>query len=103
MNGGRLPLRANGDRAGRVDVAALGVHDWPHESQDFRVEPTRIFAVSESQVIVEAIHRGRSRKMGIEIEAEIFWLYRLLDGRTRRWEMFMSREATLIAARPAEQ
>ena len=27
------------------------------------------------------------------------WLYRLQDGPTRRWEMFMSREAALRAAR----
>jgi ketosteroid isomerase-like protein len=73
--------------------------DWPNEWEDFEVEPTRIYALDDDLVIVEAIHRGRSRAMGIDIEAEIFWLYRLDDGRTRRWEMFMSREAALTAAR----
>lgn len=73
--------------------------DWPNEWEDFHVEPTRIFAPGDGQVFVEAVHRGRSRKMGIDIEAEIFWLYRLQDGRTRRWEMFMTREAALRAAR----
>jgi ketosteroid isomerase-like protein len=75
--------------------------DWPNEWEDFEVEPTRIHALDDELVIVEAIHRGRSKTMGIDIEAEIVWLYRLEDGRTRRWEMFMSREAALRAARSA--
>ena len=73
--------------------------DWPEEWEDFEVEPTRIFALDDDLVVVEAVHRGRSKQMGIDIEAEIVWLYRLEDGRTRRWEMFMSRDAALRAAR----
>ena len=73
--------------------------DWPNEWEDFEVEPTRIFALDDDLVVVEAVHRGRSKQMGIDIEAEIVWLYRLEDGRTRRWEMFMSRDAALLAAR----
>ena len=73
--------------------------DWPKEWEDFHVEPTRISAVGDGLVIVEAVHRGRSKTMGIDVEAEIVWLYRFEDGLTRRWEMFMSRDAALRAAR----
>jgi ketosteroid isomerase-like protein len=73
--------------------------DWPKEWEDFHVEPTRISAVDDGLVIVEAVHRGRSKTMGIDVEAEIVWLYRFEDGLTRRWEMFMSRDAALRAAR----
>jgi ketosteroid isomerase-like protein len=72
--------------------------DWPEEWEDFEVEPTRIQVLQDDLVLVEAIHRGRSKTMGIEIEAEIFWLYRLEGMQTRRWEMFMSRDAALAAA-----
>jgi ketosteroid isomerase-like protein len=72
--------------------------DWPSEWEDFRVEPTRIYALGDSAFVIEAMHRGRSLRMGLEIEVEIFWLYTLRNGRTLRWDMFMSREATLAAA-----
>jgi ketosteroid isomerase-like protein len=56
------------------------------------------FALDDDLVIVEAVYRDRSRKMGIDVEAEIVWAYRFENGRTRRWEMFMSRDAALRAA-----
>jgi ketosteroid isomerase-like protein len=75
--------------------------DWPAEWDNFQVEPTRIFSPGDDQVIVEAIHRGRSLTMGIDVEAAIFWLYRLKNGRTKRWEMYMSQAAAIEAARTA--
>src|SRR3954451_2623347 len=49
--------------------------DWPLEWQDFSVEPKRVFALDDSRAVVIAVHRGRSRTMGIEVEAEIVWLF----------------------------
>jgi ketosteroid isomerase-like protein len=72
--------------------------DWPREWDDFRVEPKRIFSPSADQVIVHTVHHGRSRTMGIEVDADIVWLFTLRDGRTRRWEMFLSLDAALDAA-----
>ena len=72
--------------------------DWPLEWEDFSVEPKRIFALDDNRAIVIAVHRGRSRTMGIEVEAEIVWLFSLRDERVRRWDMFMSLDAALEAA-----
>ena len=72
--------------------------DWPLEWEDFSVEPKRIFALDDNRAVVIAVHRGRSRTMGIEVEAEIVWLFSLRDERVRRWDMFMSLDAALEAA-----
>ena len=71
--------------------------DWPREWEDFSVEPTRVFAVGDDRVVVDTIHRGRSLRMGIEIEAPIVWLFTQEGGMTRRWDMFTSVEQALEA------
>lgn len=72
--------------------------DWPREWEHFQVEPKRIFALNDSQLVVVTVHRGRSRKMQIDVEAEIVWLLTFEDRLTRRWDMFMSLDAALDAA-----
>jgi ketosteroid isomerase-like protein len=73
--------------------------DWPREWEDFQVEATRIFAVDDERIIVDTIHRGRSLKMGIEIEAPIVWLFTREGDLTRRWDMFTSVDQALAAAK----
>jgi len=36
--------------------------------------------------------------MGIEVEAEIVWLFSFRDERVRRWDKFMTLDAALEAA-----
>lgn len=73
--------------------------DWPAEWEDFMVEPTRIFAVGDEQnFIVDAMHSGRSRKMGFEVEVQIVWLFAMEDGSMRSWKMFTSLDEALEAA-----
>src|SRR5436190_7828716 len=83
-------------RSGRLDRRAL--LDWPLEWQDFSVEPKRVFALDDSRAVVIAVRRGRSRTMGVEVEAEIVWLFSFRDERVRRWDKFMTLDAALEAA-----
>jgi ketosteroid isomerase-like protein len=76
--------------------------DWPREWEDFAVEPKRVFAIGEDRVVVDTIHRGRSLRMGIEIEAPITWLFKQESGLTRRWDMFTSVADALEAAGPPD-
>jgi ketosteroid isomerase-like protein len=71
--------------------------DWPREWEDFEVEPKRIFAPNDNQCVVVATHRGRSRSYGVDVEAEVVWLYTLRDERIKRWEMYMSLDAAMDA------
>src|SRR4051794_19167696 len=81
-----------------LDGLIDAILDWPREWEDFQVEPERIFALSDSQLVVAAVHRGRSREMEIDIEAEMVWLPTFEDRLMRRWDMFMSLDAALDAA-----
>ena len=72
--------------------------DWPREWEKFRVEPKRVFACNDRQFVVVAIHRGRSRRMGIDVEGEIVWPFTRQGGRTTRWDMFLSLEQALEVA-----
>jgi ketosteroid isomerase-like protein len=64
--------------------------DWPREWEDFAIEPKRIFAVGGDRIVVDTIHRGRSLRMGIDVQAEVVWLFTQEGELTRRWEMFLS-------------
>jgi ketosteroid isomerase-like protein len=73
--------------------------DWPRQWENFELEPKRIFAANDNQFIVVAVHRGRSKQMGIDVEAEVVWLFTMRDERTTRWDVFMSLEQALEAAK----
>ena len=72
--------------------------DWPKEWENFRIEPTRIFAPNDDQVIIVAIHRGRSVRFELDVEAEITWLFTRRNDLMTRWEMFMSVDEAVEAA-----
>ena len=59
---------------------------------------SRVFALDEDRIVVIAIHRGRSLRMGIEVEVEIVWLYTLRQGLLSRWQMFVSLDDAVRAA-----
>ena len=72
--------------------------DWPHQWEDFSVNATRIFALDEGRWAIQAIHRGRSRSAGLEVGAEIVWVFTYEDRLMRRWDMYMSLDEALRAA-----
>ena len=72
--------------------------DWPRVWDDFRIVPHRIFAPDDDHFIVHATHSGRTRTVEMEIEAEIYFLMRWLDGRVANWDMFLTKEEALRRA-----
>jgi ketosteroid isomerase-like protein len=76
---------------GMVDA----ILDWPRQWEDFRFEPRRIFAPNPDNLILIALHGGRSSAVGIEVEAEIVFALRLRDGRMTRWDMFLTLDEAL--------
>ena len=72
--------------------------DWPRQWDDFRVEPRRVFAPDPGNLIVIAVHRGRSHSMDIEVEAEIVFVFRVRDRRLTRWDMFLTLDEALSRA-----
>jgi ketosteroid isomerase-like protein len=73
--------------------------DWPREWKDFHVEPNRIWEAGDGVFLIDATHSGRSLRMGIEVEVQIFWLFAFEDGLMRSWRMFTSLDEAQEAAR----
>jgi ketosteroid isomerase-like protein len=73
--------------------------DWPRQWRDFRMEPRRIFAVGEDDLVMVSLHRGRPHTIDIEVEAEIVFLLHWRDDLVARWDMFLSIDEALEAAR----
>jgi ketosteroid isomerase-like protein len=72
--------------------------DWPRQWEDFRVEPVRVFAVGQDQLLVDQIHRGRPRSVDIEVEARVVFATRWREGRLTNWDMFLTLEEALSRA-----
>ena len=69
--------------------------DWPRQWEDFSMEPRRVLAADDEQLIVVALHRGRPHSMDIHVEAEIAFLFRYVDGLLVTWDMFLTVDEAL--------
>ena len=74
------------------------MEDWPTQWEDFQMELLDIIDAGDDVVVAVTRHRGRGRESGIEMDFEVFYVYRLSDGRLARLDMFFSREQALEAA-----
>ena len=72
--------------------------DWPRVWDDFSIRPNRIFAPDDDHFILHATHSGRARTVGIEMEADIYFVMRGEDDRITNWDMFMTEEQALRRA-----
>ena len=72
--------------------------DWPLEWEGFEVEPVRVFAANDEQVVIVVIHLGRPPSMEIEVEQEFTWMMCWRDEKLTRWDMFMTVDEALRAA-----
>lgn len=68
--------------------------DWPLQWEHLTIEPKRLFGEvgedGDQHVFAVATHRGLSKLAGVEVEAEIVWLFTYRDGLLTRWTMHMS-------------
>jgi ketosteroid isomerase-like protein len=80
------------------DALVEALLDWPRQWDDFRMEPRRIFAFGDDQLLMVALHKGRPPSMDIEVEAEIIFRMRWRDGLLTRWDMFLTLDEALSRA-----
>jgi ketosteroid isomerase-like protein len=69
--------------------------DWPRQWNDFSIRPHRIFAPDDDHFVIHGTHSGRSRTVGIHVEAEIYFLMRCEDDRLTNWDMFLTLDEAL--------
>jgi ketosteroid isomerase-like protein len=75
--------------------------DWPRQWDEFRMEPRRIFAAGDEQIVMVSLHHGRPHSIDIEVEAEVVFLVTFRGATLTRWQMFLSVDEALEAARAA--
>jgi ketosteroid isomerase-like protein len=75
--------------------------DWPRQWDEFRMEPRRIFAAGDEQIVMVSLHHGRPHSIDIEVEAEVVFLVAFRAGTLSRWRMFLSVDEAVEAARGA--
>jgi ketosteroid isomerase-like protein len=73
--------------------------DWPLQWEEFRMEPRRLFAEGPDHLVMDTVHFGRPHSIEIDVEAEVFMVLSFEDGLATRWQMFLSRDEALAAAR----
>jgi ketosteroid isomerase-like protein len=72
--------------------------DWPSQWENFRMDLVELIDAGDGVVVGVTRHRGRGRQSGISMDFEVFYVYRLLESRLARLEMFFDRERALTAA-----
>jgi|SRR5262245_643081 len=77
------------------DAFVEALIDWPRQWEDFRIEPRRTFAADDEHLVIVGLHRGRPPSMDIEVEAEIVFLVRYVDGLLVAWDMFLTVDEAL--------
>jgi ketosteroid isomerase-like protein len=85
----------SGTFAGRDEVGRW-FGDWfATFDRDAHFDIERIVDVDESSVLLIARHRARGRASGIEVEDDVFWLYRLREGKIAYVRAFETRAEAL--------
>jgi ketosteroid isomerase-like protein len=71
---------------------------WIDTWDDYSIEPRDAKEFGDN-VFVALHQRGRGKASGVELEADVFFVYTLRNGKVVRWLMFPSEEEALEAAR----
>lgn len=70
---------------------------WGNELEAIQFEPLE-FRENASKVFVRLRLSGRGRASGVEVDAEVFHLLELREGKVQRWRTFWDRGQALAAA-----
>src|SRR5690348_652555 len=58
--------------------------DWPSEWEDFRMELLEVIDVSDDTLVGVTRHRGRGGHSQIELDFQVFYVFRLRDAKLAR-------------------
>jgi len=73
-----------------------------NEFDDARAEIHEVIEAGD-QVLVSLTNRGRGKQSGVEVDWQVWQLWTVRDGTTRRGQGFTSREEALEAVGPRQQ
>jgi ketosteroid isomerase-like protein len=71
---------------------------WPEQSDDYRIEISRIVADPGDYVVVATRQGGRGKQSGVEVETEMTFVFTVREKRIVEWQLFMREDQALEAA-----
>ncbi len=74
-----------------------GMAEWEAEWDDYSFEVRGMHDVGDC-VLVSVVQRGRGRASGIQVQADVYFVFTLRGGKVTRWRMFQSEQEALDAA-----
>jgi ketosteroid isomerase-like protein len=74
------------------------LRDWPSQWDELRIELREATALDQRRVLAMTHQVGRGKGSGVEVEADIAFVFTVRQGKLVRWQMFTSREEALEAA-----
>jgi ketosteroid isomerase-like protein len=87
-------------RTGSVFHGPKGVRsffeEWLENWEEYRTEPVEITEVAE-ELLVHARQTGKGKLSGIEINQDLFIVFRMRDGRFVEYRLYTAREGALAS------
>ncbi len=74
------------------------LRDWPSQWDELRIELREATALDQRRVLAMTHQVGRGIGSGVEVEADIAFVFTVRQGKLLRWQMFTSREEALEAS-----
>jgi len=81
-----------------AEGAAEAMVDWPPLWEDLTIELLEVVGSDDGVAVAATRHRARGLGSGIEMDFEVFYVYRVVDGKLSRVEMYFDREQAFAAA-----
>ena len=77
--------------------------EWLEAWEEFEIEPLAYEPVGERHVVVPIHQRGRGKGSGIEVEADLAYMFEMRHRRAARVHLYPRRDDALAAARASER
>jgi ketosteroid isomerase-like protein len=68
--------------------------EWLENWQEYRVEPQE-FSEAGGEILVHTAQSGRGKLSGIEVEQDLFQVFRVRDGKIVEYRIYADRDAAL--------
>jgi ketosteroid isomerase-like protein len=70
---------------------------WPEQWDDYKIEIVQIVE-ADDHVVTRTHQRGRGKGSGVEVAADIWFVFRFRNGKVTEWRMFADERDALEAA-----
>ena len=72
--------------------------EWTGAWDGWSIELRELRAIDNDHVLASCLQRGRGKGSGIQVEADVYFVFTLRRGKVVRWQMFESEQHALRAA-----